>query len=352
MSEDRETRPAGSPVEETEASLNEVLAAVERAKDARTEPETAGGERLDDEGSIAVPAEDLPPVGEPVEREETGAAADRSESAVVVASTGAAGPSNQSGRSLGPEPATERTSIVELEELPSAGPTERDADAAGLPGLDSVDAPEREAARERADAERDGEIRISADHPMAALYMQTPMPPELRGNRGAGVLIAVLATLGFALVYAGVLALWAAPELAPSQFVDGIVEQLTSWSFIAAAAAFLVGLIVLVLVVGRAGWWAYVLGGFLVGALVWFAGTAGGAVDRAGFGALLERSPLSLVDQFGLAVPAIAAGLVAREATIWFGAWIGARGRRMTAKNAELLAEYETALAEVRAKKP
>ena len=335
MSEDRETPASraaetpeasaepGAPVEEAEASRTEVLRAVERSR-------TAGPE-------ASVPGR--PDEGEP-------AGEDRGDAAAVREAGDAPDPDTTELRrrealaavdtelDLEAPPARTRVEeavrVTEIEELPSAGP-------------DPVPA-ERPA--------RDGEIRISSDHPMAALYMQTPMPPEIRGNRGAGTLIALLATLGFALVYAGVLALWLAPDLAPSQFVDGLLEALVDWGFIAAAAAFLVGLIVLVLVVGRAGWWAYVLGGFLVGALVWAAATAGWAASAEGFGALFERSPASLVERYGLTVPAIAAGIVAREATVWFGAWIGARGRRVKARNAEALAEYEAAMAEVQANRP
>ena len=44
--------------------------------------------------------------------------------------------------------------------------------------------------------------------------------------------------------------------------------------------------------------------------------------------------------------------VAAREASIWFGAWIGARGRKMKRLNAEAITGYETALAEVQAKQP
>ncbi len=333
MSEDRETpasraadtpeSPAvGAPVEETEASRTEVLEAVERSRGSAAEPEPASDaadsagqeEPAVDSGTASATGTDAAAAAERTRREK------------------AASVDTELDLETPPRTRVEEvTRVTAVEEMPSAGPTE--------PLIEDRPA-------------RDGEIRISADHPMAALYMQTPMPPEIRGNRGAGVLIAILATIGFAAVYAGVLALWRAPELAPSQFVDGLLGYVTSWGFIAAAVAFLIGLIVLVLVVGRAGWWAYVLGGFLVGALAWAASTAGWAVADDGVNALFERSPASLIETFGLTVPAIAAGLVAREATVWFGAWIGARGRRVKAKNAEALAEYEAAMAESQAKRP
>ncbi|UOQ57942.1 hypothetical protein MUN78_03630 [Leucobacter allii] len=340
MSEDRET-PApraaeaaepsnpGAPVEESEASRTEVLRAVERAT--QQPEEEAAGEPAPAAAAAGAPA-DEPTAAPEAADAETAVAADPE--AAETARRQAISEVDTQLDLEKPDLTAPREPLTPLDDLPSAAE----------PPV------------------RDGEIRISADHPMAALYTQTPVPPDLRGNRGAGVLIALLATVGFAIVYAGVLALWLAPHYPPSAFVtDGLVPWLTSLPVIAAAVAFFVGLVLLVLVVGRAGWWAYVLGGFAVAALVWAAATAslayfgtpdetpqemiGGALG--GFDNLPE-----ILNRFGLTVPTLAAALVAREATVWFGAWIGARGRRMKLRNAEALAEYEAALAEVQAKRP
>ncbi|QBE48127.1 hypothetical protein [Leucobacter triazinivorans] len=336
MSEDRETPASrasetpetpgnpGAPVEETEASRTEILEAVERSRGAAVDAEPV-------QQQLAEPAaEETPRPGE-------------APRVAPTSSTATSSPAVPDDAEL-----ARRRAVSEID-------TQLDVDVSADAASDSARAPMLDELPSAAAAEspvRDGEIRISSEHPMAALYMQTPMPPEIKGNRGAGVLIALLGTLGFAGIYAGVIALWLAPVLAPSQFMDGLLEYVLSWGYIAAVAAFLLGLIVLVLIVGRAGWWAYVLGGFLVGVLVWLAATAGYAASAEGVRALFERSPLSLAESFGLAAPAIGAGIVAREATVWFGAWIGARGRRIKRRNAEALAEYEAALAEVQAKRP
>lgn len=292
----------GAPVEEDLASTTEVLAAVDRAGDLSTDVLAEGG---------AAPASTtaLPGTAEP---------------APVPAE----------------EPATvaqERAPIAFAEEMPSAGP---------------VVVPPMAPASEN-------KILVSADHPMAALYMQTPMPPDLRGNRGAGVLIALLSTVVFAIVYAGVLALWLAPTTPPSQFVDRLLE-FGLWPVIAASVAFFVGLTLVVLVVGRAGWWAYVLGGFLVGALAWAAAVVGNTYalsllpEGGGLRGMLGAGfdPLAWIAHSGLSIVAVAAGIVAREVTVWFGAWIGARGRRVTRANAEAISEYETALADAQSTQP
>ncbi|UOQ61395.1 hypothetical protein MUN76_05335 [Leucobacter rhizosphaerae] len=314
MSENRDT-PPGAPVEETETSRSDVRDAVERARDSAEEAgagDAAAVETVVVEETVVETVVDADGAAAEQVRREKLAAIDTE---LDLEPAGAA--------------AGETSRLTTLDDLPSA--------AADTPVAAASDA-------------RDGEIRISSDHPMAAFYVQTPMPPDIKGNRGGGVLIAILATLGFAAVYAGVLALWIAPSTPPSQFVDRVTELALNWGFIAGVVAFLLGLVLLVLIFGRAGWWAYVLGGFFVGALVWIAATIGSAVSADGVRVLFERSPLDNIGEFGLSIPAIAAALVAREATIWFGAWIGARGRKLKTRNAEALAEYEVAVAEAQAK--
>lgn len=324
MSDDRETQQAGSPVEESEATDTEVLAAVERSKDA----DVAAGSTT---GADARTAIVLPP-----SREDS--SADRPD----------------------PEPtddAERRDSALLLPTAPARSeprtPSTRDAaagsDDAGFEETAALSVAETEALLGEP---RDGEIRVSADHPMAALYVQTPMPPELRGNRGAGVLIAILATIAFAALYAGVISLRIANLFPPSTFLsEGLVPFLTSWGFIAAVTSFFVALVLLVLIAGRAGWWAYVIGGLPIAVVVWLATTVGYALSPEVLGAeRLDWHYETLISTFGLTVPALGAALVAREVTAWFGAWIGGRGRRIAQRNAEAIADYEEALAEVRAK--
>lgn len=354
MSEDRETQPAGSPVEETEATNTDVLAAVERAKGAN------GAGEASEAGADAeepAPDEDAPVLGEAAdpsrgaeEPPEDGGGSRATDNLVDVDTDADAGPATEVFSPEELEAAEEpgvavpenRRPPITLDELPSAT-----ADDAW-----DAQAPPRTVVEEERPV-RDGEIRISSDHPMAALYMQTPTPPDLRGNRGAGILISLVATIGFALVYAAVLSARLAPVYPPSQFLaDALLPFLTSWGFIAATAAFFIGLAVLVLIVGRAGWWAYVLGGLPVGVFVWAAAIVGYAFDPTVLGGDVTTvwDPVALVRTFGITTPALGAAIVAREATVWFGAWIGWRGRRMTAKNAQLLADYDEALSEVRAK--
>ncbi len=388
MSEERDAQAAGAPVEEAEPTSTEVLAAVERAAEVpvtastapsaadaavATTPDTSTGADAHDAVGGA-PAANAPASDDTMERpviapavEPPSAAAGPSASEIFAAAgshssaaqaQATAGTTGASAGTPGIDGLAER---LEADRALAAGAVAPAFAAAPptAPAAAPADQPAVAPAAAPLPPVRDGEIRISADHPMAALYMQTPMPPEIRGNRGAGVLIALLATVGFAVVYAGVLALWLAPTTPPSRFVTTLLDA-GLWPLVAASAAFLVGLSLLVLVVGRAGWWAYILGGFLVGVFVWGATVLGAAFavfqfsGGSGLTAAVGGSltPLSLIQEFGLLLPVIAAGIVAREATVWFGAWIGARGRKVTRKNAEAVAEYEAALAEVQAKQP
>lgn len=356
MSEEQER--GGAPVTETEASATEVQATVERAAEPVLPAAVAASPLPEAGSSVPEPAAEPAGVGLP--------AAQPNNAQPTVAQPTVAQP--VAGAPVSPPQATEvlpealadplagaqptapmRPEIPPAVDLPSAGPVP--APATAVFPAEASGGSFGGAAMDAYGVPRDGEIRISADHPMAALYMQTPMPPDLKGNRGAGVLIALLATVAFAAVFAGIVALLLAPQLPPSQFVGGLLSVLLAWPTILAVSAFFVGLVVVVLVVGRAGWWAYVLGGFLVAMFVWAASIAGIIIADRGV-AGLTRIKLDELADIAFLPYVLVAVLVAREVTVWFGAWIGSRGRKVTRANADALVEYEQALAEVQAKQP
>lgn len=378
MSEERQGEQAGAPVEETEASSTEVREAVERAAadPAVAEAVGAGATGADAVAASAADAASVAPTfATPnIEQPTTANAA----AAAAESGFGAAPTANEPHpTTVMPEAAPfaqpERPQVAPSNDLPTAGPTQAPYGAASPAGampaagaMSNVDPmhtapadftgaavaqPTAAATQVNEVPIRDGEIRISPDHPMAALYVQKPLPPTPRGNRGAGVLISLLATVGFALVFAGALALILAPSTPPSAFVDSLVESLTAWGTIFGVVAFFVALSIVVLIFGRAGWWAYVLGGFFVGLIVWAAVVAGMLFEMAGFEGLINFSPGALTDLL-LRPEAVASFIVAREAAVWFGAWIGARGRKVSRQNAAALAEYETALAEIPTQQP
>jgi flagellar biosynthesis GTPase FlhF len=202
-----------------------------------------------------------------------------------------------------------------------------------------ADAREREERELRA---RDEETqRQSQSQP---IYVQAPAPPEKRGNRGFGVLIAVVAAILFALLYSLGTALLASVR-DPDAFGDVFGRYLMSPVFYVPTIAFLVFFVLLALLVNRGRWWAFVLGGLPVAILVYaaYVGTRllqGGVMD-------LAPSEQALLLQRTVTFPdGILAGFLARELVTWLGAGISARGRRVKAKNVEARAEYDRKLAE------
>jgi flagellar biosynthesis GTPase FlhF len=176
------------------------------------------------------------------------------------------------------------------------------------------------------------------------IYVQAPVPPQKRGNRGFGVLIAVVAAILFALLYSLGTALLASVRN-PDAFGDVFGRYLMSPVFYVPTIAFLILFVLLALVVNRGRWWAFVLGGLPVAILVYaaYVGTRllqGGVMD-------LAPSEQALLLQRTVTFPdGILAGFLARELVTWLGAGISARGRRVKAKNVEARAEYDRKLAE------
>lgn len=196
-----------------------------------------------------------------------------------------------------------------------------------------------------------GPVTITPDHPMAALYMQQPDPPQKKANRLAGLFISLLGTLGFGLIYAGLLAVWLAPKFPPSTFLqEGLFPYLVSLGFVIPCVAFFVTMLILVLIFNRSGWWVYAVLGVLVAAATWLAAGVGYSMSPQ-----LSTQPegaehdIRRFLEFSLTIPALLAAVAGREVAVWFGAWIGARGRKVKAKNVAAQAEYEQKLAELRA---
>jgi flagellar biosynthesis GTPase FlhF len=204
-----------------------------------------------------------------------------------------------------------------------------------------ADAREREERDRRA---RDEETQRQSQSQSQPIYVQAPVPPQKRGNRGFGVLIAVVAAILFALLYSLGTALLASVRN-PDAFGDVFGRYLMSPVFYVPTIAFLILFVLLALVVNRGRWWAFVLGGLPVAILVYaaYVGTRllqGGVMD-------LAPSEQALLLQRTVTFPdGILAGFLARELVTWLGAGISARGRRVKAKNVEARAEYDRKLAE------
>jgi hypothetical protein len=179
-------------------------------------------------------------------------------------------------------------------------------------------------------------------------YLQTPTVPKKRGNRGLGILIAVLAAVVFAAADLaatyGILVI----RYGEGRAADYLRSYLGGWDFWVPLAVFTAAFIALVAIVNRARWWAYVLGSVFVAPLV-FAAYYGAALltsqvwnlTPAEFGEFTR-------DYFESNIPylwvATVVSFIALELVIWFGAWIAFHGQVAKRRNVEARAAYEDEL--------
>lgn len=208
------------------------------------------------------------------------------------------------------------------------------------------------AEQDRLHGERDAAYAPTAQTAQPTHYPQhnfgpPPVPPRKKSNRGVGALIAILSVILFAVVYAVIAAViigFRTPQGLGNTFMTFAANPV----FYVPAIIFVIAFVLVVLLANRASWWAYVLGSLLVGALVYF-GTIGVALLSVNVLTLTPSEALTRFTNYAADPFIITAGLVAREVSLWTGAAIAARGRRMKAKNAVAREEYDRAAAEHRA---
>lgn len=181
------------------------------------------------------------------------------------------------------------------------------------------------------------------DAPQQVVYVQAPTEPRNRGNRGIGTLIAALSALIFVALLAVITAV--IQYVGSGRFDFGFLSQA---QFYIPMLFFVLAFVLLVLLVNRGAWSAYIVGSVLVGLAVYF-GTIGLGLLATG---VISNTPAEANARFvtQLSNPfVIASALLAREVSLWFGALISRRGRSVKARNANAREIYERELAERRA---
>lgn len=171
--------------------------------------------------------------------------------------------------------------------------------------------------------------------PQRIVYVDAPTPPRKKGNRGVGALIALASSIVFAILFAAVIFVLYYGTI--GRVATNFVAER---SFYVPVILFAIGFIILVLILNRAKWGAYVFGSIFVGLFVYL-GTIGTLLLFEG---LIEMTPTQAAAAFTGALNnplVIAAGLLGREVSLWLGAAISARGRRVKAKNIEAQAAFE-----------
>ncbi len=177
------------------------------------------------------------------------------------------------------------------------------------------------------------------------IFVQAPEPPRERGNRGTAGLIGLLATVVFAVLFLGViLGLGAiAGDVTGENIGDAALAPLTTWGFWTPVVVFFLGFWFLGAIINRGRWGLWVVFGLIVGVIA-YGGFILGQLFEAPFWLITASEGAELVGEQLYAPLAIAAFVLGRELTIWFGAWVARSGARKTELNAEAQREYERTL--------
>lgn len=199
--------------------------------------------------------------------------------------------------------------------------------------------------RHRAASEADDEATFA---PLSVQDDEEPLEkPAKRSNRGFGILIAFLASLVFAAAYAAVTALYRRLYTPQDDLMGTVMSFIPSAEFWLPVAVFFLFGILWALIVNRAGWWSYIIGGLLAGLATAAAYPFGSLVQHGintgtwNFAAFEE----ALLQPEHLA-PMLIAFILAREIFTWVGGFAALRGRRLTKKHRTATNEYERALAD------
>lgn len=247
-----------------------------------------------------------------------------SESAEVVPTEADAVQETPAAVAADPAPAAPDSSVV------------RDADETAVPDTAVHESAVHESAVH--------ETAVSPSAPAhQVVYVEAPKPFVAKGNRGFGVLIALLSTVIFAVLYA-VAELIAAAINHVSSVDLGFLSDL---DFYAPVLMFAVGFILLALIVNRAGWAAHVIGSILVGLVVLFGGTA--VILLLHVNQIPSNRVGEAFSQVLFSTGTIVAALLGREVALWMGFAIAARGRRVKVRNVEARELYDQEIAAKRA---
>ena len=241
-----------------------------------------------------------------------------------------------------------------------AAPADRDVDLSRMlaeePPATSASAAEPEAATTAyaPPPAAQAETRVLPSEPLAPaaaaqaqppIFVQAPEPPRPHGNRGAIAGIGLVAAIAFAALYLGAILGFGAlqGEVTTANIGTVVLDHLRSWGLWIPTAVFFIAFWLLGAVINRGRWGFWVVFGILVGA-VSYSGHILGALFAAPFWSQSASRNAEVIDGQLLAPLAIAAFVLGRELTVWFGAWAARSGARKNERNAEEQREYERVL--------
>jgi len=177
------------------------------------------------------------------------------------------------------------------------------------------------------------------------IFVQAPEAPRPRGNRAAAGAIGLLAAVAFGILYLGAALGFGAiaGDITGENVGTEALAAVTSWWFWVPVAVFFIAFWLLGAIINRGRWGHWVIFGLLVGVAA-YGGHLLGQLFQAPFWTLTASQGAALVNEQLLAPLAVVALVIGREITIWFGAWVSARGKRVTELNIEAQREYERTL--------
>lgn len=177
------------------------------------------------------------------------------------------------------------------------------------------------------------------------IFVQAPEAPRPRGNRGAAAAIGLLAAVSFGILYlAAALGLRALDgDVTGANVGTEALGALTGWWFWVPVVVFYLAFWLLGAIINRGRWGHWVIFGLFVGAAA-YGGHILGQLFQAPFWQLTAREGGDVAQGQLLAPLAIVAFVLGRELTIWFGAWVASRGKRVSELNREAQREYERTL--------
>lgn len=298
----------------------------------------------DTKSSYGEPVDDPKPVDDVVGRAHEGLAeaeAARNENAETPAEASDAAP-------VAPEPdpwdSPEAASLHDASAPPAASDTavyDTPAVAAYEPAADPAAAPAVTPSEPVAETVAPAAVAVAPQ----PIFVQAPEAPRPRGNRAAAGAIGLVAALSFAVLF---LAVWLgidalSGELTAANVTELALAALGSWTLWVPVIVFFLAFWLLGAIINRGRWGSWVIFGLLVGFASW-GGYLLGVLFQEQFWNITASQGAELMADHVLAPGAIAAFIIGRELTVWFGAWAASRGKRVTELNVEAQREYERTL--------
>lgn len=179
-----------------------------------------------------------------------------------------------------------------------------------------------------------------------SFFIDRPEPPVMKSNRGVGILIALVGTAAFAVIWVGIVAAMGLIVTPEASYLSTLKTFFTQQVMGATpVVVFFIAMIILIQIVNRGRWWGYILGGLGVGIVV-YAAMIGAILVDVRFWNLTASARETLLNHSWTNAFAILAGVLGREMAVWTGAWLAARGRRLKVLNSAAQEAYEQELIE------